>query len=65
MMPWECIDCTNKHELSKMKAEAKLFIDANVWGSESRCGVVNDRAFFSPDGLQELVDELIEDMFNK
>lgn len=42
------------------KAHAKRFIDANVWDGEDRAGCKNDWAKFSPDDLQELVDELLD-----
>jgi hypothetical protein len=61
MMPWECIDCTDLANLIKKKRIAKQFIDANVWDGEDRSGAINDRATFSPDDLQELIDDLIEE----
>ena len=48
--------------LSARKAEAKLFIDANVWDGEDRSGAIGDGVSFTPDRLQELIDELIEHM---
>ena len=42
-----------------MNEEAKKWLDANVWDGEDRSGT-GDRAIFSPDDLQELVDELLE-----
>lgn len=46
--------------LAALKAEAKLYIDANVHDGEDRSGAVNDRATFNPDELQELIDDLLE-----
>ena len=50
--------------LVAMQAEAKLFIDANVWDGEDRSGAMTDRATFNPDELQELIDDLLEHMSN-
>lgn len=50
--------------LVAMQAEAKLFIDANVWDGEDRSGATNDRATFNPDELQELIDDMLEHMSN-
>ena len=50
--------------LAARKAEAKLFIDANVWDGEDRSGAAGDGASFTPDGLQELVDDLVEHLTN-
>jgi hypothetical protein len=38
---------------------AREWINANVWDGEDRRGAVNDRATFTPDELQELVDDLL------
>ena len=65
MMLWECFDCDNKAKLKRLKAEAKKFIDANVWDGEDRSGAKNDRAIFDPDDLQELIDDLVEHLHNK
>lgn len=46
------------------KAIAKSFIDANVWDGEDRSGAKGDCASFNPDELQELIDDLIDDVFN-
>ena len=46
--------------LAARKAEAKLFIDANVWDGEDRSGATGDGACFNPDELQELIDDLVE-----
>jgi hypothetical protein len=50
--------------LVAMQAEAKQFIDANVWDGEDRSGATNDRATFNPDELQELIDDMLEHMSN-
>jgi len=42
------------------RAEAKSYIDQNVWNGEDRSGCKNDRASFDPDDLQGLVDGLVE-----
>ena len=65
MMPWECADCTYKAALIKKKKEAKQFINANVWDGEDRSGAAGDWAKFSPDELQELIDELIDYLYGK
>lgn len=64
MMPWECGICCHTKLLVLRKATAKKFIDANVWDGEDRSGAVNDRAIFSPDDLQELIDDLIECLYS-
>ena len=46
--------------LDALKAEAKLFIDANVHDGEDRSGADGDSAGFTPDELQELINELID-----
>ena len=51
------------HTKDYRKAVAKQFIDANVWDGEDRSGAVNDRATFSPDDLQELIDDLIDELY--
>ena len=63
MMPWECLECTIKAKLLGMKADAKVFIDANVWDGQDRSGCADDDAKFDPDSLQELIDELIEYLY--
>ena len=45
-----------------MKAELKLWIDANVWDGQDRAGCKGDFAKFTPDELQELVDDLFDDV---
>lgn len=50
--------------LVAMQAEARLFINANVWDGEDRSGATNDRATFNPDELQELIDDMLEHMSN-
>ena len=45
-----------------LKAEAKDFINANVWDGEDRSGAKNDRIVFDPDELIELIDELIDSL---
>ena len=42
------------------KLTAKRFIDANVWDGDDRSGCKDDWAKFSPDELQELIDDLID-----
>lgn len=42
------------------KAHAKAFVDASVWDGEDRSGAVQDRACFSPDDLQALIDDLLD-----
>ena len=64
-MPWECFECTHAKTLAKTKARAKVFIDANVWDGEDRSGAKNDRTTFSPDELQELIDDLIDELCDK
>ncbi len=63
MMPWECAICSSAKRLLSRKASAKSFIDANVWDGEDRSGAVNDRATFNPDELQELIDDLIDELY--
>jgi hypothetical protein len=45
------------------KTKAKLWIDANLHDGEDRSGCVADRICFNPDDLQELIDDLIDDVF--
>lgn len=45
------------------RLEAKEFIDANIWDGEDRSGCNNDVTHFTPDELQELIDELLEHLF--
>lgn len=42
--------------------QAKQFIDANVWDGESRADS-NDWVKYGPEDLQELIDELIEHLY--
>jgi hypothetical protein len=65
MMPWECFECTHAKSLAKIKSRAKSFIDANVWDGEDRGGAKNDRATFRPDDLQELINALIDELYDK
>ena len=46
--------------LEEIQVKAKSFIDANVWDGDDRAGCKSDRAVFDPDGIQELVDDLLE-----
>ncbi len=48
--------------LKETQRAAKDFIDANVWDGEDRSGANWDVASFTPDDLQELVDDLIENL---
>ena len=45
-----------------LKAEAKDFINANVWDGEDRSGAKSDRAAFDPDDLYALIDGLIDSL---
>lgn len=47
-------------DLLSAKAKAKQYIDANVWDGEDRAGCRGDSASFTPDELQELIDEILE-----
>jgi len=44
------------------KEWAKEWIDANVWDGEDRSGASGDWVKFSPDDLQELIDDLLDAM---
>jgi len=44
------------------KQKIKAWIDSNVWDGEDRSGT-GDRAYFQPDELQKLCEELCDDMF--
>jgi hypothetical protein len=57
-----CEDCYLADEIDSQKQKAKKFIDANVWDGEDRIGAKNDRATFTPDDLQELIFQLIDDL---
>lgn len=46
------------------KVKAKAFINANVWDGEDRAGATGDSARFTPDELQELIDELVDHLCN-
>lgn len=48
------------NDLLSVKGRAKLYIDANVWDGEDRTGATGDSARFTPDELQELIDEMLE-----
>ena len=57
--PTRC-ECQNSHCISSTGSDvAREWINANVWDGEDRRGAVNDRATFTPDELQELVDDLL------
>lgn len=51
---------SNSSNLLNAKGRAKLFIDANVWDGEDRAGCDGDSARFTPDELQELIDDMLE-----
>lgn len=40
----------------------KSWLDDNVWDGDDRSGCNNDWAKFTPDGLQELVCDLVRDL---
>jgi len=46
--------------IKEIKAESKQFIDANVWDGDDRSGAASDSVLFTPDDLQELINDLIE-----
>ena len=50
------------HEIivESQQERAKQFIDANVWDGEDRAGCKGDFASFSPDTLQELINDLVD-----
>ena len=48
---------------NSLQEHAKQWIDANVWDGED-CTGRDHSAIFAPDDLQELIDELIEDLFH-
>ena len=48
---------TKKH---LREAKAKHYVDQNVWDGEDRSGAKGDRASFTPDELQELINEVLE-----
>tara|TARA_R110002110_G_scaffold415850_1_gene657983 strand:+ start:19094 stop:19471 length:378 start_codon:yes stop_codon:yes gene_type:complete len=48
-----------------MKDKIKQWLDANVWDGEDRSGAENDYCTFSPDVLQELVEECLGDISPK
>jgi len=48
--------------IAEAKKQSKLFINANIWDGEDRSGCLSDWCRFTPDDLQELVDDLIEDI---
>lgn len=45
-----------------MKNELKEWIDANVHDGQDRSGCNEDRIIFTPDELQELINELYDDV---
>ena len=52
-------------ELVKRKQkQSKQWIDANVWDGED-CTGRDHSAIFAPDDLQELIDDLVEDLFTE
>lgn len=52
------------NEADEIKRESKLWIDANVWDGEDRSGCHHDCAGFSPDDLQDLINELIDHLLS-
>ena len=44
------------------KKQLKNWIDANVHDGEDRSGCDNDWIKFAPDGLQELIDDMYDDV---
>ena len=44
----------------ELKLKAKSYIDANIWDGEDRSGAKNDSAAFTPDDLQDLIDDLLD-----
>lgn len=63
MMPWECGECAYTNMLITKKSKSKEFIDANVWDGEDRSGATADWVKFSPDELQELIDDLLDELY--
>ena len=53
------------NELHKRFRLAKQWIDANVHDGEDRQGCKNDYAKFTPDELQELIDDVIEYLYEE
>ena len=51
--------------LKEIQAEAKSFIDQNIWDGDDRAGCLTDYATFNPDELQELVNDLLEHLSEK
>jgi len=49
----------------EVKSFCKTWVDANVWDGEDRSGCDCDGATFTPDELQELFDDFIEDAFRR
>ena len=49
----------------ELKIRAKRFIDQNVHDGEDRSGCKGDWAKFTPDELQELVDDLIDFLYDE
>ena len=50
---------------SDLKDEAKTYVDANIWDGEDRHGCKGDLACFNPDELQELVNEVIDGIWDR
>ena len=48
--------------IERRQKQAKKWIDDNVWDGDDRSGCLEDVTAFSPDDLQELIDDLIEDL---
>jgi len=46
------------------KEQARLWINANVWDGEDRAGCKSDGAGFDPDELQELINDLVDDLYS-
>lgn len=47
-----------------IKNRAKMWIDANVWDGEDRAGCFDDMCLHTPDDLQELINEMLEDILS-
>ena len=52
------------HKKDLKKEQARLWINSNVWDGEDRAGCKGDRATFDPDDLQELINDLVDDLYS-
>ena len=50
--------------VKRKQKQSKQWIDANVWNGDSERGR-NSWVKHDPDSLQELIDDLIEDLFTE